>query len=551
MQTIYCESRIPQGLANTLVLLPDYFGSSYTYLWDDYGYKTTFKLRYVFEGKPLDLGEIKILFKDCDNSHKYITENSEKLQNGVYSVSCITSKNAVSIGADIDYYKILRKSIKKNKTINKILRNLSDVCFFSSNLDEYRTWEGFSISLLRDASDESILRKGYAIATGNYKPLKKFILNAVSPNGTKIDFSFDRQSNFQENLNAIIGRNGLGKSKTLKSIADGFLGLSGHNSEWPYFNRLIVVSFSPFENFITEKELIKSQSSSQEYSKEEEDERFERSVFVNDYSYIGLRSSDIHEDINLIEASKKSVLSLVCAIKDELENGWLREYNKIELITSTLKLAMKFEKVAIKDIEENKLYFDKELFDLSRGISNPKKYLSGKNFDLVFLDDELNEIKLSSGQKIYSLLIPSLVNDIKEESLILFDEPELYLHPELEVGLITMLKKVLKETSSFGIVATHSAIIVREINRKLVHIMKPDGSIVPSGIETFGNSLDDINGYVFDDYNTPKPFQELLKGLLTKYESIDDAIKDLSGSLGDGALSYLLELKYERGNKDD
>lgn len=551
MQTIYCESRIPQGLPNTLVLLPDYFGSSYTYLWDDYGYKTTFKLRYVFEGKPLDLGEIKILFKDCDNSHKYITENSEKLQNGVYSVSCINSKNAVSIGADIDYYKILRKRIKKNRTINKILRNLSDVCFFSNNLDEYRTWEGFSISLLRDASDESILRKGYAIATGNYKPLKKFILNAVSPNGTKIDFSFDRQSKFQENLNAIIGKNGLGKSKTLKSIADGFLGLSGHNSEWPYFNRLIVVSFSPFENFITEKELIKSQSSSQEYSKEEQDERFERSVFVNDYSYIGLRSSDIHEDINLIEASKKSVLSLICAIKDELENGWLREYDKVELITSTLKLAMKFEKIAIKDIEENKLYFDKELFDLSRDISNPKKYLSGKNFDLVFLDDELNEIKLSSGQKIYSLLIPSLVNDIKEESLILFDEPELYLHPELEVGLITMLKKVLKETSSFGIVATHSAIIVREINRKLVHIMKSDGSIAPSRIETFGNSLDDINGYVFDDYNTPKPFQELLKGLLTKYESIDDAIKDLSGSLGDGALSYLLELKYERGNKDD
>lgn len=551
MQIIYCESRIPQGLANTLVLLPDHFGSNYTYLWDDYGYKTTFKLRYIFEGKPLDLGEIKILFKDCENSHKYITDNSDKKQNGVHSVSCITPRNAVSIGADIDYYKILRKRIKKTKTINKILRNLSDVCFFSQNLDEYRTWEGFSVSLLRDASDESILRKGYAIARGNYKPLKKFIFDAVSPNGTKIDFSFDRQSNFQENLNAIIGKNGLGKSKTLKSIADGFLGFSGDNLEWPYFNRLIVVSFSPFENFITEKELIKHQSSSQEYSKEEEDERSERSDFVNDYSYIGLRSSDENEDINLSEASKKSVLSLISAIKDELDNGWLRDYDKIELITSTLKLAMKFEKIAIKDIEKNKLYFDDELFSFSRGISNPKKHLSGKDFDLVFLDDELNEIKLSSGQKIYSLLIPSLVNDIKEESLILFDEPELYLHPELEVGLITMLKKVLKETSSFGIVATHSAIIVREINRKLVHIMKPDGSIVPSGIETFGNSLDDINGYIFDDYNTPKPFQELLKGLLTKYESIDDAIKDLSGSLGDGALSYLLELKYERGNEDD
>ncbi|PHI39160.1 hypothetical protein CBQ28_01165 [Pseudoalteromonas sp. GCY] len=93
-------------------------------------------------------------------------------------------------------------------------------------------------------------------------------------------------------------------------------------------------------------------------------------------------------------------------------------------------------------------------------------------YGLVFLDEELNEIKLSSGQRMYSLFVPSIISEIKKESLLLIDEPELYLHPELEVGLISMLKKVLSETNSFAIIATHSAIIAREIQSDFVHILE-------------------------------------------------------------------------------
>lgn len=46
-------------------------------------------------------------------------------------------------------------------------------------------------------------------------------------------------------------------------------------------------------------------------------------------------------------------------------------------------------------------------------------------------------------------MIPAIISELEEESLLILDEPELYLHPELEVGLINMLKNILDETKSF------------------------------------------------------------------------------------------------------
>lgn len=59
------------------------------------------------------------------------------------------------------------------------------------------------------------------------------------------------------------------------------------------------------------------------------------------------------------------------------------------------------------------------------------------------------------------------MSEIEEESLLILDEPELYLHPELEVNLINMIKNILNETNSYSIIATHSSIIAREVEKKL------------------------------------------------------------------------------------
>lgn len=547
MNIIYCEDVIPKDLNDTLVLLPDYYKSGYSYFWDDYGYKTTFKAKYYFKGNPVELGYLKILFKDIEHSHNHIKKTYNKIHDGTYEIPFLDSNSAVSIGTNIDFYKKLKKTIVKNRTIKKLLKKINDICYSAQNMPSYQSWPGFNLSLLRDATDSAILRNGYAVALGNYKKLKEFEFEVFTQNKQHIKFHFDKSSIFCDNINVLIGKNGLGKSRTLKSISDQFTGIEESDVDWPFFNRLIVISFSPFENFLTESELLELKKHSNNfYSSDESEERHERYDLINDYSYIGFKSSKSDEDISLSESYSKSVSSVIFAIKDDIKNGWIRNYSKFSLILESLKLAMEFETIALKGV--NTLIKEEELHEFSNSIENPKIDSKLNNLELIFLDENENEIKLSSGQKIYSLLIPSIVSEIKEESLILFDEPELYLHPELEVSLISMLKLILKQTSSFGIIATHSSYIVREIRSDFVHILKEGGIISSPQIETFGNSLDEITGYIFNDYKTVKPYQQRLDFMLKDFESIDDAILHLSDHIGDAALAYLFKLKQKKNS---
>ena len=545
MKILYCKDSIPKDLIDTLVLLPDSYGSQYSYLWDDYGYKTTFIARYYTKTSYIKLGFIKILFNTQENSHRYIQETFKDTGDGIYQIPYLDKTNAVSIGYKIEYYKILNKSVQDIKTIKRILKQLNDVCYSSHLEDTYRSWVGFSLSLLRDGSDNAILKNGYSIAVGTYKQLKDFYFDVEKRDSATIRFNFNKTSCFSDNINVLIGKNGTGKSQTLKLIADHFTGILSSKTDWPFFNRLVVVSFSPFESFLTNKQLSEKQFSDKNYSVEENQERFERSELINDYSYIGIKSSTDNNHVDLKNASNKSAISLVSSIKDDKDNGWLRDYEKLELITKTLKLAMKFHNIAIKT-HTGKIIYGKELLEFSTSMVNPKVNSDLTDAEIIFIDSDNKEIKLSSGQRIYSLLIPCLINEIKDESLILFDEPELYLHPELEVGLMSMMKLILKETSSFGIIATHSSIIVREVKRECVHIFKENGVVLPPEIETFGSSLAEITGYIFDAYNTHKPYQEVLEVMLKQFDSIDDAIHALSGQVGDNAMSYLFELKNKK-----
>ena len=62
---------------------------------------------------------------------------------------------------------------------------------------------------------------------------------------------------------------------------------------------------------------------------------------------------------------------------------------------------------------------------------------------VIFIKD--NEVvKLSSGQRLFFYIVINLVGEIKKDSLIVIDEPELFLHPNLEIVFISLLKKVLE-----------------------------------------------------------------------------------------------------------
>ena len=59
-----------------------------------------------------------------------------------------------------------------------------------------------------------------------------------------------------------------------------------------------------------------------------------------------------------------------------------------------------------------------------------------------------NKVDISSGQRLFCYIVLNVVGQIRSDSLIVIDEPELFLHPTLEIEFISLLKKVLEAFNS-------------------------------------------------------------------------------------------------------
>lgn len=138
------------------------------------------------------------------------------------------------------------------------------------------------------------------------------------------------------------------------------------------------------------------------------------------------------------------------------------------------------------------------------------------------------EIILSQGQKYILNLILVLLNSIQYNSICIFDEPEVYLHPQLVVELRMVLEKVLTSTNSKALIATHSIFLVRELPRENVNILQFNltGSIWRKPIrETFGASLDSLAYEVFQDQDYSKGIDSFVKDYKKKKKKHEDLVK--------------------------
>ena len=104
-----------------------------------------------------------------------------------------------------------------------------------------------------------------------------------------------------------------------------------------------------------------------------------------------------------------------------------------------------------------------------------------KDQDIYILNkDYLHELinNMSSGQLHIFNLLTYIHAYIHLSSLIVIDEPEVHMHPQIIVSFMTMLGSILNKFRSFAIIATHSPLVVREIVGQNVYVMRLlDGGI--------------------------------------------------------------------------
>ncbi|BDM64365.1 hypothetical protein NFHSH190041_18170 [Shewanella sp. NFH-SH190041] len=526
--------------------------------WDDFGTQSTLNSTLVIAGavQPVDFS-LKLLITDCDYTANKLDELCAAGWNGEFPIPDV---DYVSVPTDVDLYKVLHSKLDEQVAL-KVLLNLRDAGYLVNVIGDteakvlVKTSE-FSNSLLRDSGSSKSYQDGWRLFVGEESQIRDFKLNILTPEWESKSIPFRFESGLLPyDVNVLIGPNGIGKSYCLKALVEYWLKtgmgdkktLDGLEHEpfdvRPNINRLILVSYSPFEEF--------------SLGLTAEDEVADRSS----YRYFGFRQKReddtirINRNLPKFEASHSLIDAIFEDEKYKGESWWV---NKFEAVESALKVALDFDHLAIKvDLSKAGGILDSfpsiingedylELNGLVGAKYEKEVFKSICNFTdgIQFIKD--NKVKgLSSGQQLFSYIVINVVGAIREHSLIVIDEPELFLHPTLEIEFISLLKVILKPFKSKAILATHSLAVVREVPSKCIHIFRHEGNgleIVPPPFETFGGSVQRISSYVFGDKSVSKPFDDWLEEKMQEAPDAEQLIRELGDEINEELIMKILSL---------
>ncbi|KAA8953409.1 AAA family ATPase [Acinetobacter baumannii] len=535
MQIIYTED-ISNNYSG-IFLAKDNYDTWYPHPWDDFDYKVKFKIFYKKNEQEDEqfLGFIRILKKDIKNTFEYFKKFGTKLDEKNYDVSVLLDESIISLPLEVNFYKKIKVLFNSDENkINEFLSSIRDASYFIDDEEEFSKFNGYYDSLMREGStSEAILKKGYQISIGRSLNNSRFKVN-IELDESKFDniiLNFDIERDYgRRNINLLIGKNGSGKTYIIDQLIKTILGVDSRKIDYPYFNKVVVSAFSPFESFLTVgdlEEAYKLKNNNGEVLREK-DKR--RRISVNKYSYIGFRDEGNTFDKNY--PKKRSVSAILNILSYDKDNLWWGEVRKKDLLKDTLSLSVEFDNIFLKNKKGDFISID----DIDE-----KDYSQIVKKEGIFFRKNEKIVPLSSGQEIYSYLIPTLISEIESETLLLIDEPELYLHPGLELGLIKMLKNLLEEFKSFAVIATHSSILTREVDREAVKILKREGNyttVTLPSIQTYGADIESIISEVFEDDLESKIYEHIIDDLIE--EDADLTINEVNKEFGDAGLIYFI-----------
>ncbi|WP_439856711.1 ATP-binding protein [Pseudomonas syringae] len=530
--------------------------------WNDYGFETTFITVCRVAGERIELGAIRILFEKHSNSRTYLNARLKEGWDGEFPIDGISY---VSIPSEISFYEQIDGALSNTAAV-RVAKNLRDASYLvhvseDTNAQKLVSSAGFDNSLQRERGSVEAFNDGWKILDRSSLAARdvEFSFEDVFGKDSTLNLKFSQdQTSLPREINVLIGANGTGKSQLLHQLVDSWIADTTKKrarrfSEQPNISRLIVASYSPFELFPVDMAHSKLKD-------------------LDAYKYFGLRgkhapnpkdgksdSANLPVGLSREVPKRDTVDSLLSCVEDDQRfrhiKGWGQKIGTAERV---LKVAIGFDTMALKlraNVDVKNLILDEDFHSLVKQVRHQGK--SGLYIDIVpsiveeldcqilskgvvkpqgvvFLKDGKIQ-QLSSGQRLFAFLVINILGAIKRNSLILIDEPELFLHPSLEIQLIEMLKQILRSFNSRAVLATHSVSIVRETPSDCVHVFERGDDelrITHPPFQTFGGDVQRIATYVFGDGAVSKPFESWIEERL---ESLDanQLIESLKGHINE------------------
>lgn len=454
--------------------------------WDDYYFKTLYHLCLVKRnGDQEALGDVKILQRGVKSTT--LPEYFTEL-----------GEEFVSLGQDPDYYKSIRKHLPK--THRAVLEALNDVVVKPQLLDEVETTSGFRNSLIRFNDAQICLRDGPALlANGDRQKGYSFTYTGSIPEaeaGVAIDVDLQPEDPVPGRILAIIGRNGVGKTQFMAKLA---------------------------RDLATTQRVSKETADQLELAFEPNRPLFSRVIALSFSAFDRFQRPE----------PQKFFSYIYCGVRDD--SGGL---SRRALETRHLQYLKRIKEHDREDVWET---------HIAKVMGVPRK--------IVNIDRTIDELEnslpplMSSGQSILAYFISAALAYLKEESLILFDEPEIHLHPNAVALLMQTLQSLLEQYDAYAIIATHSPLVIQEVPRKRVVRFERVGNITsahPLATESFGENIAELTRQVFETVEIPNFYKQTFRDL-AKTKTFNEVSALFDDQLSLHATAYLASL-YEDDN---
>ncbi|MCB6184217.1 ATP-binding protein [Leeia sp. TBRC 13508] len=547
--------------------------------WNDFGYNYHANVYINFgNGKtPLELQAQVIPIKSYDGKEIVLSNNFDQWLKAELTISSKGWINAETDLVNDEYprfitllqgetaYRQLAEIVDDQQLRAEILTKMNDLVFLRHNKHFEPLTEllmqtlQFQLGVMRTGSAFRGIHRGQRYLMGGFKsPQKMDTRSSFSflcplrgfqgkPHSLSVDFIDNKL--LSDRIHCLVGQNGTGKSRLLREFILAVGNSAASDETVPPFidnfestarddlfkfdgqdySRVIAISSDAESNFPT---AVRS------------DSRFE-------YYLINLHRSEIREGgtnistrllVDLMRASDLigqnsrwqifqkalygyiNISDIYLPLLDDVNHGRAITLDGLKWVSAATLLSIG---------EQSSL----ELFgmlDLSR--------------EVTFIS-EGKEISPSSGERMYFRFALNLLSFIDSGYVLVIDEPETHLHPNLVCDFMNLLYDVLTPTNSIALIATHSAYVIREVPTHCAHVYSIDENRIPSekfvSLKTLGASVESISQAIFADSNVKKFHQRLVRIMGSEGKTIDELIQVYAGLVSPEMLSQVASKLYK------